>query len=539
MSLQLKLGGLLLIGICFAFTGQVITHQLFELPAHYELERQSDLKDVNRVKRALLTLEDSLRRTATDYAAWNETYEFITLDETHPKYIQYVESNFDNYSLYTYGVDGVVYFNKTGKAVYSIQHDRLRFPLNLKFSELPFDTKVDPSLIEAGLFEDELISSGLLKTDIGTIAYAAAHIVTHTLPYPEPRGTVILWHMIDDKLVSKIETNLKNSLKFIEIEEARKDFELATALTNVLHDEDMVLPRNEASTLFWALKDVSGEPVLLVQQEAERRLFSDSLFPESVLVGFSIWALMLLVLMLFLSRLVIRRLQYAKATMQKITTSADYENRLFAPGHDEIDQLFIQFNQLLARIAKQNKELSELSNQDALTGIANRRHLDEVLNRTWRQCARTKNLLSVLMIDIDFFKLYNDRYGHPAGDQVLIKVAQTFQHNLHRATDYLARYGGEEFCAILTDTDTEAAHAVAERLRNEIYKMGIPSEVSKCADVVTVSIGIASFIPNSSVVELDIIKAADEALYKAKEQGRNRVYSELQGETETSSNQSA
>ena len=539
MSLQAKLGGILFLGICLALAGQVFTNQFFEVPAHLALQDQSDLKDVNRVKQALLALEDSLRRTATDYAAWDVSYEFVELDETDPRRIEYIESNFDNYSLYTYGVDGVVYYNKAGEVIYRIQHDRLRTPLELKFDDLPFETAVDPALIAAGNFDDELISSGLLNTNIGTIAYSAAHIVPHTLPYPEPKGVLIFWHAVDDKLVSKIEANLNSQLSFIEIDEARKDFELATALTNVLHDRDRILPRDEDDFLYWILDDVAGEPVLLVQQKAEKPIFSTSWLTESVIVGFLISTLLLLILMQFFSRLVIRRMHYAKNTMLKITASGDYENQLVTTGNDEIDQVFTQFNQLLARISAQNRELSELSNQDALTGIANRRHLDEVLNRTWRQCARTRSLLSVLMIDIDYFKLYNDRYGHPAGDQVLIKVAQTFQHNLHRATDYLARYGGEEFCAILTDTDAESARSVAERLRNEIYKLGIPSEVSKCADVVTVSIGIASFIPDSKVVEMDIVKAADEALYRAKEQGRNRVYSSLDGTEEAKSDHSA
>ena len=232
-------------------------------------------------------------------------------------------------------------------------------------------------------------------------------------------------------------------------------------------------------------------------------------------------AFILIIVVVFFSHTVIRRLLHAKETMLQIINTGEYDKRLKTNNQDEIDTMFTQFNQ---ELVEQNQELAQLSEQDALTGIANRRYLEEVLDRSWRNCARSERVMSVLMIDVDFFKPFNDEYGHPAGDQVLRQIAQTLKHNLHRATDYLARYGGEEFCVILTDTKPEDALSVAERLRSKIQELHIRSDVSHCANVVTVSIGIATISPDAKVLEMDMVKAADEALYEAKRQGRNCVY---------------
>ncbi len=533
MSLQSKLGGILILGLCLALGGQLLTHRLLEIPVLEELENQSDAKDIERVRQTIIGYQKFLSRIANDYGAWTDTYEFIRMKPDDPEFISYVDTNFDNYALMALGSDGAIFYNELGEIIYEVQRDHLRVKQELPFKSLPINSSVDPALVAAGKFDNEFIGAGLFNTPLGPAIITTSHIVSHDLPYPMPRGVVLFWRMFDESLIAEFENNLQAKLRFVPIDEAKNNFEFTTRLATILQDDLAYLPRNNGDKLYWVLRDMENQPIFLVEQLAGKRIFSDELLPKSVMVAFSISALLLLILMLIFSRLVIRRLSYAKETMLKITNNGDYESRLDTTGKDEIDDVFRQFNTLLAHVSRQNRELSELSNQDALTGISNRRHLDEVLNRTWRQCARSKSQLSVLMIDIDYFKLYNDEYGHPAGDQVLTRVAQTFQHNLHRATDYLARYGGEEFCVVLTNTEPGAAVSVAERLRQEIFALHIPSAVSKCADCVTVSIGVASFVPDASVVELDIIKAADEALYQAKEQGRNCVYSSAGEEQES------
>ncbi|HEX7833104.1 MAG TPA: diguanylate cyclase [Thermoanaerobaculia bacterium] len=164
-------------------------------------------------------------------------------------------------------------------------------------------------------------------------------------------------------------------------------------------------------------------------------------------------------------------------------------------------------------LAKAIETLHHISTQDGLTGVANRRHFDETLALEWRRAARNGNPLSLLMLDIDHFKAFNDSAGHQAGDDCLRNVAQTLRETLQRATDIIARYGGEEFAVLLPETDDAQARAVAATLCERMRRDG----------AVTVSIGVATTIASREGTVEQFVRRADEALYEAKRLGRNRV----------------
>ena len=174
-------------------------------------------------------------------------------------------------------------------------------------------------------------------------------------------------------------------------------------------------------------------------------------------------------------------------------------------------------------LAEANAILQKLSSLDGLTGISNRRRFDEALKAEWQRAMRHSTSLSLIMLDIDFFKLYNDSYGHQGGDDCLVQVARILDETAHRETDLVARYGGEEFAAILPETGSNGAHEVAEAMRANIENANIPHKSSKVADNVTISVGVASWVPARDSKPEDIIELADKALYKAKEGGRNQV----------------
>jgi diguanylate cyclase (GGDEF)-like protein len=167
--------------------------------------------------------------------------------------------------------------------------------------------------------------------------------------------------------------------------------------------------------------------------------------------------------------------------------------------------------------------LESLAFLDGLTGIANRRQFDQVLEKEWRRMLRRNAPLSLLLIDIDHFKSFNDHYGHGAGDDCLRLVAQTIAGVIRRPGDLAARYGGEEFAVILPETDEKGAHAVAETMRAAINMLKHPHAMSPVADHITVSIGTASGIPSLDETEKGLVNAADRALYRAKTAGRNQV----------------
>lgn len=181
--------------------------------------------------------------------------------------------------------------------------------------------------------------------------------------------------------------------------------------------------------------------------------------------------------------------------------------------------------QVVRALEAANEKLEQLSFLDGLTNIANRRRFDEFLAGEWRRAVREGVPLSLIFIDIDFFKAFNDHYGHEAGDEVLRRVATALSGILNRPADLVARYGGEEFVAVLPGTDAKGAAFIAERLRAAVEGLGIPHAASPVAPHVTVSLGVATLVPLRGSAPEALLAAADQALYQAKREGRNRVRS--------------
>lgn len=174
-------------------------------------------------------------------------------------------------------------------------------------------------------------------------------------------------------------------------------------------------------------------------------------------------------------------------------------------------------------LAKHRKMLEKLVNFDALTAIPNRRHLEQKLESEWTNAVRTNQTIAIAMLDVDSFKSYNDHYGHAAGDQVLKRIANILEVQLHRPRDVIARYGGEEFCIILPDTDMEGAAFVMEKCCQAVNGLNIENSHATACSVVSISIGCCVVKAKGSVSCDDARLFADNLLYKAKEQGRNQV----------------
>lgn len=174
-------------------------------------------------------------------------------------------------------------------------------------------------------------------------------------------------------------------------------------------------------------------------------------------------------------------------------------------------------------LTEANRRIENLANRDGLTGLYNRRYFDLMLEKEFRRLRRNAKPLSLIMADIDFFKNYNDAYGHQAGDDCIRFVADVFEKNSGRTSDISARYGGEEFAMILPDTDSSGARKVATKIGNSIRELEIPHSASLVDNVVTLSMGVATVVPEMGKTSDLVVEIADNALYESKRNGRNQI----------------
>ena len=212
-----------------------------------------------------------------------------------------------------------------------------------------------------------------------------------------------------------------------------------------------------------------------------------------------------------------------------ITGRTSQEDEEYGLNLGAIDYITKPFNKAIVKLRIKNyldlkiknDMLEKLSMYDGLTNIRNRRFFDETFEKTFNEIKRDKKSLAVLMIDIDFFKPYNDNYGHGQGDETLRKVAKALEKTIKRASDFVARYGGEEFVILLKDINKDGVEAVANNLLNAVRELKITHEFSKIENYVTVSIGVSYYNSSSDITKLELLLKADEALYNVKNSGRN------------------
>lgn len=214
-----------------------------------------------------------------------------------------------------------------------------------------------------------------------------------------------------------------------------------------------------------------------------------------------------------------------------ITAMNQQEDEAIGLELGAVDYIAKPFNSTIVRLRirnqielkRQRDLLARLSHLDGLTGIPNRRALDDALGRELRRGSRSLRPLSLLMMDIDYFKAYNDNCGHLAGDDCLRAVAQSLKVSLGRAADFVGRYGGEEFLAILPETDEIGAMIVANEILAGVASLCIPHPASPLGAKVTISIGVATAVAQRDVQQGNLLQDADKALYQAKQEGRNRI----------------
>lgn len=259
---------------------------------------------------------------------------------------------------------------------------------------------------------------------------------------------------------------------------------------------------------------------LLLQDSSSLNLFGGLASIFVSFISYGAWRL---------HKLIIESLSYQFDNLQLLQELEQEKNqvtRLYSNLEFDLNKRKKAEEQLKAEKEKAEelaKSLMAISTLDGLTGIANRRHFDTVIAREWNRATRTGTPLSLIMCDIDYFKPYNDHYGHQKGDNCLIRIATLLQEHARRDDDLAARYGGEEFVILLPGTSLKSAQDIAEQMRVAIENTGIPHRYSDTDNIVTASFGVATIVPARELLPRVLLAKADKALYAAKHQGRNRV----------------
>lgn len=499
---------------------QLVTRQLIELPELYAQERSNDLIAVQHLREVLGTEVTHKRELVEDGAHWTDAYEFVEMDVADPGFAQFIAREFTYVETMHVvpRINGYLYFAIDGELVYESSHDLLTEdegePLELPLTAFPLPPEDDYTATRGGF----------LASRSGPALYAITGITNDERDI-KPNGYLVVWRKMDKQFFDEVLGPFGVEFSVLE---AAGNMALVSSIRNT---PDGVLFRDEKNYLSWLIDDTaSGEPLFVVRQLASPRLFNDGLLSAASAVGITASALALAFFAFILSRRVISPILQISGFMEAVADTEDFSRRLPITRDDELGTVGSQLNELLERVESQdaalkskNATLELLAERDPLTSLRNRRAFDRALRDDWARAKRADGQISCIMIDVDYFKDYNDNYGHQAGDKVLQMVAGVLERSVLRATDSVSRYGGEEFIILLPNTSNSDAAELANRVVKSVNDQAIMHEHSECAAVVTVSAGVATGQPAKAATPESFVKAADEALYCAKKVGRNRA----------------
>ncbi len=366
-----------------------------------------------------------------------------------------------------------------------------------------------------------LSRSGMVGTRLGPMIFSTYTIHRNDGTGNSP-GSLLFGRLIDDDTVSDVRQLVKIPFTVTPINAQRADELRQQTLARQV--------RNPDNTFDWYLPDIHGEPLLQLELQLGPSEMNAFLIDNPAILAFILTTLSWFVVVGYLHWSVIRPMLGIKKHLFQIRSSGNYYYRLDSARDDEVGDLSQECDLLIDHIEQQNKlldrharELKKLSLEDGLTGLSNRRHLDELLTNYWSLHERDQQPLSFILCDIDYFKDYNDNFGHQAGDKVLQQLATLMENTLARKTDKAARYGGEEFAILLPNTDPLGVVAVARRLQKRLAELAIPHPYSKIGSTLTISIGCTTLIPDSKTGPQDLVRQADMAMYRAKSLGRNQI----------------
>ena len=506
------------------------------------LEQEFARLNVDRIINRFSVALDEIDTSVYDWSAWSDTYTFA-----QDRNKRYVEANLYPDTFINLGYDVALFINNEGEALWDGIYE---FQPDAEFVDRT-DALLDKLLPKAVALADFIdldsevasqVHRGLFHFD-GLPVLFSIRPIYNSFGQGEARGYLLFGKTLSETLLAQLQADVALTFEISEVMNqaslsALPQYDIEFFDKGSLHIRQPFLPSESGG--------------FLVTVEVDKRFTQIGLETTQavVMVFIIIGLLVVIATWWWLQRTTVLPIKRLKNSILVTANSKDYTQRLDLVSSDEVGALAKTFNDLLETVEHRtqvlnhtneqlqreqqrlkilqsdleaaNAELKILSEKDALTGLYNRLAMERKLTQEWNVLRRKNESLSVLMIDIDRFKEYNDHYGHQAGDDCLRRVAIVLSSIAHRASDMVARYGGEEFIVILPGIELEEAHQMALNLRHSIETENIDHATSDLGHL-TISIGVACLVPDAARTIHDLILNADEALYRAKEQGRNRV----------------
>jgi diguanylate cyclase (GGDEF)-like protein len=520
--------------LSLTFSAAVATRHWFVLPKLRQIEAESDHKDLRRVLLAIDAKKLQLVTLAYKNAIWDGMYSFaekpvgsvFNSSSYNSDYFNksFFDSSFPLDTLTNFNIDMVALLDRNNRII----EQRVIDEAQDRFIEKPIPlTELSPYLIDLTKVRPSapIFDSGFVETPDGPMIFAVVSVMRSD-SNSDADANLLLATYFDEDLRNEIEENAQISVTFATLTALDKTAKPAS--------EDAVY-RDHHNQLIWLLRDNRGKPALKLILTLPQRSNALDLWALPLAVSFITGLFGAIVTLVLLQRLLVRPLLGIGKYLREVRQNDDYTKRLDSKLRNELGELSRDIDALVQHVdvqqqqlQKQTNEMQALSFQDGLTGLDNRRRFDQALTDNWVHAQRAQTPLALIMLDVDYFKNYNDHYGHQQGDEALKQLAAIIRHVVVRQSDIAARYGGEEFAILLPDTTEANARKIAERIQQELVDAAIPHTHSTVARTLTVSIGIAAITPGPTQNSRELVQHADAALYSAKGAGRNRIESASQ-----------
>jgi len=458
--------------------------------------------DIKAIQTTFSHERDALIQFNLDWAKWNDSYEFVA----RPNY-KYIKLNIKSPSFLASDINSVIFLTLQGKTSFFAEKIDGQFIAKDNTDDLNYD-------IENQLLLNQDKQFGLIRRN-GKLAYFVSHHIQDSEQKLAPNGALIFIRELKQDFIKRL--NLIAKVRFELNSYNQKSSPVITPLSRFTIQE-------LSSQYVASLVNVKGQSVAKVIISYPKSSIP-SLFDRTSVISILVLILLPLTITILVNHFFLLPIIEMFDQIGKMKKTGNVNRIVQQSNLAEIDGFLKTFNHLVDKINQQKDKLIEDSITDGLTRIYNRKYFDQAYDKVWRATTRSHDPISIVLLDIDYFKKYNDFYGHIQGDEVLKAVAETLNHIARRANDTFARYGGEEFVLLFKPKSTILLEEMLDKLTEAVQLLAIEHKESQVANIVTISCG-ACFIDQGGGWMKDrkeaALKIADEALYRAKSNGRNQ-----------------